>query len=502
MTTSFPPISYPSKPVPPFTAEPPRNQFPGFFPDMWKNIKGKPYITVSSKGLANGQSEYFNDGADFGPDSLQADGTLTTTAGIQEAWDYAFLPSSPGYLNKVKLKGGGKMYIDEPLIMRSSYGNVSIEGEGGDGFSQIQCSSNFTGNYLIDLELQGNVRFSGIRLTPQFPDGTKIDYGLYFNNSSSDSNQYWKSFTFDAASISQLYQHTNVNGRIYFTNVLFNGGGNYTFYTTQVNSMFQFNQCTLNANIYSVPSTPGSQLMFVECQDTYINSLNSSVNLENTIIWIANSDMSISGTVQIGDYVYIWATNTRFSQYTDANYFNIQGTNVFIYIRGGYSNYNGGGSGTYYIINTETGATGYVGIEKVEIGNMSSGTTLSITSQTIIPVNTKEITIKPNNTGTVSYSTTPTISANPPVSATVYQNTNPYDIEIDLPVYATTSGTAGYVTIAKGATSTPTAIGNQFVSGSTSSTSTDIIKLRVPAGWYYSFTGSGVTFATATPFAE
>ena len=175
--------------------------------------------------------------------------------------------------------------------------------------------------------------------------------------------------------------------------------------------MFQFNQCTLNANIYSVPSTPGSQLMFVECQDTYINSLNSSVNLENTIIWIANSDMSISGTVQIGDYVYIWATNTRFSQYTDANYFNIQGTNVFIYIRGGYSNYNGGGSGTYYIINTETGATGYVGIEKVEIGNMSSGTTLSITSQTIIPVNTKEITIKPNNTGTVSYSTTPTISA-------------------------------------------------------------------------------------------
>ena len=96
----------------------------------------------------------------------------------------------------------------------------------------------------------------------------------------------------------------------------------------------------------------------------------------------------------------------------------------------------------------------------------------------------------------------PDLPADPPASGTVYQNTNPYDIEIDLPVYATTSGTAGYVTIAKGATSTPTAIGNQFVSGSTSSTSTDIIKLRVPAGWYYSFTGSGVTFATATPFAE
>ena len=73
---------------------------------------------------------------------------------------------------------------------------------------------------------------------------------------------------------------------------------------------------------------------------------------------------------------------------------------------------------------------------------------------------------------------------------------------IFLPVYATTAGTAGYVTVAKGATSTPTAIGNQFVSGSTSSTSTDIIKLRVPAGWYYEFTASGVTFGTASVFAE
>jgi hypothetical protein len=96
----------------------------------------------------------------------------------------------------------------------------------------------------------------------------------------------------------------------------------------------------------------------------------------------------------------------------------------------------------------------------------------------------------------------PSLPANPPVSGTVYQNTNPYDIEIDLPVYATTSGTAGYVTVAKGSTDTPTAIGNQFVNGSTSSTSVDIVKLRVPTGWYYEFTASGVTFGTASVFAD
>ena len=94
------------------------------------------------------------------------------------------------------------------------------------------------------------------------------------------------------------------------------------------------------------------------------------------------------------------------------------------------------------------------------------------------------------------------MQANPPVSGTVYQNLNPYDIEIELPVYATTAGTAGYVTIAKGLSSPPSpAIGNKYVSGDTSSTSTDIIRLIVPARWMYEFTGSGVTFGTASVFA-
>ena len=96
----------------------------------------------------------------------------------------------------------------------------------------------------------------------------------------------------------------------------------------------------------------------------------------------------------------------------------------------------------------------------------------------------------------------PALSANPPASGTVYQNQNPYPIEIDMPVYATTAGTAGYVTVAKGATDTPTTIANQYISGDTSSSAVDIVRLRVPAGWYYEFTGSGVTFGTASVFAD
>ena len=152
MTTSFPPISYPSKPVPPFTAEPPRNQFPGFFPDMWKNITGKPYITVSSKGLANGLSEYFNDGADFGPDSLQADGSLTQTSGWKEA--LAYLEPTGG---KITYVGNDITIINVPLTYNSSKPLI-IEAVRGANNSNtvigpgIQPSSSFpSGSFLLNV---------------------------------------------------------------------------------------------------------------------------------------------------------------------------------------------------------------------------------------------------------------------------------------------------------------------------------------------------------------
>ena len=87
---------------------------------MWKNITGKPYITVSSKGLANGQSEYFNDGADFGPDSLQADGSLTQTAGIMEALNYC----KQNQIYECELSAG-TFYIDNGVTLLLPYLGVT-----------------------------------------------------------------------------------------------------------------------------------------------------------------------------------------------------------------------------------------------------------------------------------------------------------------------------------------------------------------------------------------
>ena len=162
MTTSFPPINYPNKPVPPFSAPAPRNPFPGFYPDMWRNITGKPYITVSSKGLANGLSEYFNDGADFGPDSLQADGSLTQTSGIQEAWNYAtsIATYAGSYINayippEIRLTAGlfkinatVNFTASKPMI------NCRIIGS-GQGNTWFEIGSALSGQYAFTYD--GNV---------------------------------------------------------------------------------------------------------------------------------------------------------------------------------------------------------------------------------------------------------------------------------------------------------------------------------------------------------
>jgi len=61
----------------------------------FRNVKGKPYVTVSAKGISNGLSDTYNDGADFGPDTMlnatspnQYGPPYTQTAGIQEAINY------------------------------------------------------------------------------------------------------------------------------------------------------------------------------------------------------------------------------------------------------------------------------------------------------------------------------------------------------------------------------------------------------------------------------
>lgn len=96
---------------------------------------------------------------------------------------------------------------------------------------------------------------------------------------------------------------------------------------------------------------------------------------------------------------------------------------------------------------------------------------------------------------------------NPPTawsyaSGTVNQNATPYRLKVVIPVYATTSGTAGSVTVAKGTSSTPSAIYTKFINGSTSSTATEVIEIELPPYYYFSITFTGITIGTPTVFAD
>ena len=66
----------------------------GYYYVAYKEKVKSPYIVVSSKGIANGLSEEYNDGWDFGPDSYNPSVTsgvpLTQTVGILEAVQYSY----------------------------------------------------------------------------------------------------------------------------------------------------------------------------------------------------------------------------------------------------------------------------------------------------------------------------------------------------------------------------------------------------------------------------
>jgi hypothetical protein len=104
-----------------------------------------------------------------------------------------------------------------------------------------------------------------------------------------------------------------------------------------------------------------------------------------------------------------------------------------------------------------------------------------------------------SGTGAPYITGSPSVSppANPLVSGTIYQNTNPFPIIVRQQIYANVSGTAGYAVAYLGTSSSsnPQAL-SKYVDGSTSSSNTELIELYVPAGWYYSMAVNGTTLST------
>ena len=99
----------------------------GFYYVAYKEKVKVPEVVVSSKGVANGLSEEYNDGWDFGPDSYDPNSTAsppyTQTLGIQEATSYIYnegggvILVSPGHYI---FTGNPEHVITFPVISYSS----------------------------------------------------------------------------------------------------------------------------------------------------------------------------------------------------------------------------------------------------------------------------------------------------------------------------------------------------------------------------------------------
>jgi len=175
-----------------------------------KIIQTKPYIIVSAKGISNGLSNTFNDGADFGPDTLlgatspsQYGPPYTQTTGIQEA------------INYVWNNGGGRVYIKNgtynlPSPLGTSYNAspilppLEIIGESMEGVllqgqtPGINIISNTAGNdvYVVYLLLK-NLTFKSTYPTPSSPEtNTATMYfayaGPYANLGVEDNIVIWE----------------------------------------------------------------------------------------------------------------------------------------------------------------------------------------------------------------------------------------------------------------------------------------------------------------------
>ena len=152
----------------------------------WNDLKGKPFITVSSKGIANGLSSIPNDGADFGPDTPG-----TETSGIQEAWNYAV--SNPigiyGYkkwIPEIKLVGG--VYIVETPIDVSSHGQMNLHISGSNNMTPYVYAK-FNSGYVFNLGSGYNdvdVLFENMQAA--VVGGYSPDGFIYWNSTETSAN--------------------------------------------------------------------------------------------------------------------------------------------------------------------------------------------------------------------------------------------------------------------------------------------------------------------------
>ena len=418
-----------------------------------KTIIGKPEITVSSKGIVNGTSVYRNDGADFGPDTKLGATTpgqygppFTATDGLAEAFDYAdaiggnvsatptiFGISSPltfmqhsnaifrangatikalsSMSSMLTVNNGNQQFIKNLImdgnnlatngfnITNGSFG-LTINGAGGKNTTGRWLNINMTGNY-------GGIRLLNCNDDSYLLPGGSLSCNLVDGNTLRMSNCSFNG----SSSITAPF--------IFANNSLMKG--------LKANaSSARFSKCYVYADQSNTDFNGNSYCAYLTGNFSFAGS-------------IFDCDGSITG--KNVDIIAIAAGGSNIG----ANYYTFDNCQFFIdpsgsdtadvYLTAVYANGNPSiVSGRSNFVSANSPYTGNAYLQNAEL------------SYAVTNIDFAAIDI---SSGTFTMNiTNPSLSTNPPASGSVYQNKTGTAYTIYLPVYATTSGTAGYVTIA------------------------------------------------------
>ena len=470
-------------------------------------------VYVTSKGIVNGLSVLPNDGkGGFGPDTTlnatapgQYGSPYTETGGIDEAWKF-----SPDIFCS------GSINISTSITAPSN-SHISIT---GDSNTLITATANMTSILSFTSSTNKYIAINTIALNGNyFPNGTiNVSYGIYVTNDAITNihGYYPENFT-----SSPLY--INGTGNVYILNYMdsalsyaasvYNepsitiiGGGGSTVFISDSFLQYPLNVSgtpyflyVLNSGIVGVQNS-SQNAYFINCWLAAVDYLPSGQDFAYTImssgfISLINCDIeanSVAGNVEKPFYMFYLSSATSNSQ-------------------------------TYYPILNVTNCN--IDWETITPSDYTSLTMTQIIDSNAV-VNIKKSIIRLNTTGTLTelsyssgvtnisyfaeflqtispgmtftrYYTTPTLSTNPPVSGTTYQNTNPYDIRLKIPVtYSPTSSAAA--TLATGTSSSSTVTTSTKVSYPAGIT-TGIIntyEMVVPAGQYFELVATNATIGT------
>lgn len=512
-------------------------------------------VVVSSKGIANGLSVLPNDGkGGFGPDTTlnatspsQTGAPYTNTSGIQEGANTGLptVADSGNFMLKVPIqvpagwvfRGTGWFTSIVPLFTSNqtifglpSSGSVFCE------FSNFQVDFDQSlyntpifsaSNLALDLVIE-NVR--GYASTPQ--NVSSFATVPYFAVITTHSSSFKNCMGYNIAGIAINGQGRNIIDGYYS----FNSPDNAI--NIVANTSIQNGSFTIVTNIIIDDSdiTPFDSRILVQFSNaTSNNNLNYTIS---NVIFI-NSNPSSGGIISIetsNGYLIVGGLISNIQTYNSGP-FSLLGSNTHIngvFIFGGSGDVQPCGVGgpnnileNYTIIASSSNTLEAVGVGSNATGSIIKNVKAIGKFYSIInpssPIATKVYVenvdmsqgtiiaglIAPSVDG-YSWSvkncpgynpvSSPPLSANPPVSGTVYQNTNPYDIRLKIPITYNPTSTAA-ATLATGISSTSTVTTSTKTSKPAGLTGADgeidTYDMVVPAGWYYELVVTNATIGTA-----